>query len=87
MIKIGFKRRNNYYALKDLKAKFGFKPFIERRALVVSSNDMESTNFYSMAAKSIGVGEGIIRYARNSGRDFVKKFEDERVRVFFIKWC
>ena len=37
--------------------------------------------------KAIGVGEGVIRYPRNNGRDLVKKFEDEIVKVFFIKWC
>ena len=78
-----FKGRNNY-VLKDLKAKFSFKPLVERRALVV---------FDSMrkAAKCIGVGEGVIRYVTNNGRDLVKRFEDgearERVKVFFIKWC
>ena len=84
----GFKGRNNY-ALKDLKAKFGFKPLIERRALVVSFNDMKPTKFDSMrkAAKSIWVGEGVIRYARNNEKDYVSRFEDERVKVFFIKWC
>ena len=66
----GFKGRNDY-TLKDLKAKFGFKPLIERRALVVSSNDMEPTKFDSMRnyAKFIGVGEGVIRYVRNNGKD------------------
>ena len=84
----GFKERNNY-VLKDLKAKFGFKPLIKSRVLVVSSNDMEPTKFDSMrkAAKFIGVGEGAIRYGRNNGRGFIKKFESERVKVFFIKWC
>ena len=54
-----FEGRNNY-TFKDLKAKFGFKPLIERRVLVVSLNDMEPTKFDSVgkAAKSVGVGEG-----------------------------
>ena len=84
----GFKGRNNQ-VLKDLKAKFGFKPLIKRRVLVVSSNDTEPMKLDSMrkAAKSIGVDEGFIRYASNNGRNFVKKFEDERLKVFFIKWC
>ena len=84
----GFNGRNNH-VLKDLKAKFGFKPLIKRRVLVVFSNDMEPTKLDSMrkAAKTIGVGEGVIRYARNNGRDFIKKFDDERVKVFFIKLC
>ena len=56
---------------------------------MVSSNDMEPTKFDSMrkAAKAIGMGEGFIRYVRNDGRDFVRKFEDESIEVFFIKWC
>ena len=84
----GFKGRNDY-TLKDLKAKFCFKPLIQRRALVVSSNDMEPTKVDSMrkAAKSIGVAEGAIKYVRKSDSDFVKKSEDQRVKVFSIKWC
>ena len=27
------------------------------------------------AARAIGVGEGVIRYARNKGRDYVRKFK------------
>ena len=40
-----------------------FKPLVERRASVVSSNNMEPTKFDSMrkAAKAIWVGEGVIR--------------------------
>ena len=62
-----FKRRNNH-KLKELKAKFGFKPMYDRRTLVISSNDMEPTEFDSMgkAAKAIDVGEGVIRYARKT---------------------
>ena len=82
----GFKGRKNN-TLKDLKAKFSFKPLIKRRVLVVSLNDMEPTKFDSMrkAAKSFGVGEGVIRYARKNGRDLIKKFEEESIKVFFIK--
>ena len=84
----GFKGRKDY-TLKDLKVKFGFKPLAERRVSVVSSEGMEPTKFDSMrkATKAIGVGEGVIRYERNNGRDFVKRFEDENIKVFFIKWC
>ena len=59
----GLKGSNNY-PLKDLKAKFGFKHLIKRRALVVSSNNREPATFDSMkkAAETIGVGEGVIRY-------------------------
>ena len=82
----GFKGRSDY-ALKDLKTKFGFKLLYDRRSLVVSSNDMEPTKFDSMrkTAKAIGVGEGVIRYARNNGRDYVRKIEGGSVQVFFIK--
>ena len=52
--------------LKDLKAKLGFKPLVERGALVVSSEDMEPTRLDSMrkAAKAIGVGEEAIRVCK-----------------------
>ena len=81
----GFKGRNNY-KLKELKAKFCFKPMYDRRTLVISSEDMEPTEFHSMrkAAKAISTGEGVIRYARNNGRDFLK---DKNAKLFFIKWC
>ena len=42
----GFKGRNDY-KLKDLKAKFGFKPMYDRRTAVISSEDMEPTTFNS----------------------------------------
>ena len=48
----GFKRRNNY-KLKELKAKFGFKPMYDRRTLVISSNDMEPTEFDSMRKAAV----------------------------------
>ena len=43
---------------------------------------MEPTEFDSMrkAAKAISVGEGVIRYAENNGRDFLK---DKNSQVFF----
>ena len=52
----GFKGRNDY-KLKELKAKFGFKPMYDRRTLVISSEDMEPTTFNSLrkAAKAIDV--------------------------------
>ena len=78
----GFKGRNNY-KLKELKAKFGFKPMYDGRTSVYSSEDMESTEFHPMrkAAKAISVGEWVIRYVRNNGRDFLK---DRNAKVFFI---
>ena len=70
----GFKGRKDYM-LRDIKAKFGFKPLVKRRALVISLEGMEleSTKFNSMrkAAKTIGKGEGVIRYARNNGANFI----------------
>ena len=50
---------------------------------------MEPTKFDSIrkAAQVIGVGEGVIKYARNSGKDFVKRFEDENIKMFYITWC
>ena len=56
---------------------------------MVSSEDLEPTKLNSMrkVATAVDIGEGVIRYARNNGRDFFKRFEDENVKVFFIKWC
>ena len=65
------KGRRNYKA-KDLKAIFGFKPLIEdRRSLIISSEDIEPTEFGSIrkAAKAIGVSEG---YAKKNGRNLFK---------------
>ena len=63
----GFKGRNDYN-LEELKAKFGFKPMYDRRTLVISSEDMEPTEFDFMrkAANTVSVGEGVIRYAKSS---------------------
>ena len=58
----------------------------DRRTLVISSEDMEPTKYDSMrkAAKATSVGEGVIRYARNNRRDFLKH---KNAKVFAIKWC
>ena len=79
----GFKERNDY-KLKDLKAKFGFKPMYDRRTVVISSEDMEPTTFDSLrkAAKAISVSYGALRYAKNNERDFIKKDK----KMFKIKW-
>ena len=55
----------------------------------MSSNDMKPIEFHSIreTTKAIGMGERVIRYARNNGGDFVKKYEDENFKVFLIKWC
>ena len=54
---------------------------------MVYLKDMEPTMFGSMreAAKTIGMGEGTIRYARNNGRDFMRRVKGGSVRVFSIK--
>ena len=72
----GFKGRNDY-KLKELKAKFGFKPMYDRRTLVISSEDMKATTFDSSrkCAKAISVSYGTLRYAKYKERDFVKKDE------------
>ena len=70
--------------LRDQNAKFCYIFLFERRVLVVSSEDMEPTKFESMrkAAKAIGIREGVIRYAKNIGRDFMRRCEDGSIRVF-----
>ena len=80
----GFKERNDY-KLKDLKAKFGFKPMYDRRMLVISSEDMEPKMFDSLkrAFKATGVSYGASRYAKNKGRGFIKKDE----KIYEIRWC
>ena len=72
----GFKGRNGY-KLKDLKAKFGFKPMYDRRTLTISSKDLEPTTFDSLrkAAKAISISYGVLIYAKNEERNFVKKMK------------
>ena len=79
----GFKGRDDY-KLKELKAKFGFKPTYDRRTLVISSEDMKPTTFDSVrkTAIAISVSYGILIYAKNKERDFVKKDE----KIYEIKW-
>ena len=81
----GFKNRNDYN-LTELKAKFGFKPLVERIKMVISSEDMKPTAFDSInqAATSLGVGHMNIRYAMKNGRDTFKRASDGK--VFFINW-
>ena len=54
----------------------------DRRRSVISSEDMEPTEFESMrkAAKAIGIGEEVIRYVRNNRRNFL---EDKNGKVFY----
>ena len=79
----GFKGRNDY-KLKELKAKFGFKPMYNRKTLVISLEDMEPTTFDSLrkAPKAISVTYGTLIYAKNKERDFVKKDD----KIYEIKW-
>ena len=70
----GSKGRNNYGS-KNLKAMFDFNSLkADRKALVVSLEDMEPTKFHSMreVARTISIKEGVIRYVRNNERDFFK---------------
>ena len=62
------------YKLKELKAKFIFKPIYDRITLVISLEDMEPTTFDSMrkAAKAISATYGALRYVKNKKKDFVK---------------
>ena len=71
--------------MKDLKAKFGFKPLYNTRSYIVSLEDMEPTTFDSMkkAAKAFSIGKGVIRYARTNDRDFLQdSVAREKVKVF-----
>ena len=69
----GFKGRNEY-KLKDLKAKFGFKPMYDRRTLTISSEYMDPTTFDSLrkASKATGISYSVLIYAKNKERNFVK---------------
>ena len=69
----GFKGRNEY-KLKDLKAKFGFKPMYDRCTLMISSEYLEPTTFDSLrkASEAIGISYGVLTYAKNKERNFVK---------------
>ena len=79
----GFKGRNDY-KLKELRAKFGFKPIYDRRTLVISLEDIEPITFDSLrkAAKAISVTYGTLIYAKNKESSFVKKDE----KIYEIKW-
>ena len=79
----GFKGRNEY-SLKDLKAKFGFKPMYDRRMLTISSEDMDPTKFNSLrqAASSTGISYGVLIYAKNKERNCVKKDK----KIYNINW-
>ena len=79
----GFKGRNEY-KLKELKAKFGFKPMYDRRTLTISSEDMSPTTFDSLrkASKATGISYGVLIYAKNKERNFVKSNE----KIYNINW-
>ena len=79
----GFKGRNEH-SLKDLMVKFGFKPMYDRRALTISSEDMDPTTFNSLrqAASSTGISYGVPIYAKNKERNFIKKDE----KIYNINW-
>ena len=79
----GFKGRNEY-SLKDLKAKFGFKHMYDRRTLTIFSEGMSLTKFDSLrkAAKATGISYGVLIYAKNKERNFVKSNE----KNYHINW-
>ena len=41
----------------------------------------------TQAAKSIGMGYMVIRYAREKERDSFKRTVDGCTKIFFIDWC
>ena len=53
----------------------------DRRTLPISSEDMDPTTFNSLrqAAGSIGISYGVLIYAKNKERNFVKK--DEKIYI------
>ena len=79
----GFKGKNEY-KLKNLKAKFGFKPMYDRRTFTISSEGMSPTTFDSMrkASKATGISYGVLVYAKNKERNFVKLNE----KIYYINW-
>ena len=79
----GFKGRNEY-KLKDLKAKFGFKPMYDRHTLTIFSEDMSPTTFDSLrkASKATGISYGVLICAKNKERNFVKSNE----KIYNINW-
>ena len=78
----GFKGRNGH-KLKDLKAKFGFKPMYGC-TLTISSEDLKPTTFDSLrkASKATGISYGVLIYAKNKERNFVKSNE----KIYNINW-
>ena len=79
----GFKGRNEY-SLKELKAKFGFKPMYDRRMLMISSEGMSPTTFDLLrkASKAAGISYGILRYAKNKESNFIRVDE----KIYNINW-
>ena len=64
-----FKGRNNY-KLRDLKAMFGFKPMITGSPVMISSDELEQTNFNSMSkiSTSTGIPYVTLLYAKKNSR-------------------
>ena len=72
----GFKRRNEY-KLKELKAKFGFKPMYDRHTLMISSEDMSPTTLDSLrkAAKATGISYRFLYMQRTRKEISLKKMK------------
>ena len=56
----------------------------DRRTLTISSEDMSSTTFDSLrkAASSTGISYGVLIYAKNKERNFVKSNK----KIYNINW-
>ena len=56
----------------------------DRRTLTISSEDLEPTTFDSLrqAAKATGISYGVLIYAKNKKRNFIKKDE----KIYNINW-
>ena len=79
----GFTGRNNY-KLKDLKARFGFKPMITGSSVTISSNGLEPTRFDSMskASTATGIPYATLLYAKRNSRSRIHSNGKEYVIKF-----
>ena len=80
----GFKGRNNYKLLKDLKAMFEFKPMITGFPVTISSNELEPIRFNSIskASTSTGVPYITLLHAKKNSKDRVK-FNGKEYKIIY----